>query len=122
MEENKTGSQVGTIRETISKKIKESNPEVLSGVIDTLVKEEVEKRKEMVRKGIEKYEELDKAFKKMKPDNVILDGEGKEIQSGWSKDGLEKYNKAKKELETLNSAIENALTQTNYEPLSKLLK
>jgi hypothetical protein len=118
--ETKT-SQAGTIRESISKKIKESNPTVVEGVIDSLVKDELEKRKEMVKKGVEKYEELEKAFNKMKPDHIMYNLDGTEQSSSWSKDGLEKYNKAKKELEALNTAIENAITQTNYEPLSKVI-
>jgi len=123
MDENtKTDFQAGSIRESISKKIKESNPEVLSGLIDTLVQEEVSKRKDMVKKGIEKFEELEKAFKKMKPDNVVLNGEGAEIQAGWTKGGLENFNKAKKELEALNNAIGNAVNDANYEPLLKIVK
>jgi len=123
MDENtKTDFQAGSIRESISKKIKESNPEVLTGLINTLVQEEVSKRKDVVKKGIEKFEELEKAFKKMKPDNVVLNGEGAEIQAGWTKGGLENFNKAKKELETLNNAIGSAINDANYEPISKIIK
>ena len=120
-EETSTTAQATTIRESISKKIKESNPAVLEGVIDSLVKEEIEKRKDMVKKGVEKYEELEKVFKKTKPDHVLYNLDGTEQSSSWSKDGLDKFNKAKKELETLNAAIESAIVQTNYEPLSKIV-
>lgn len=115
-------TQAGTIRESISKKIKESNTSVIEGVIDSLVKEEIERRKEMVKKGVEKYEELEKLFKKMKPDNVLYNTDGTEQTSSWTKTGLENYNKSKKELETLNSAIESAVVNANYEPISKIIK
>lgn len=115
-------TQAGTIRESISKKIKDSNTSVLEGVIDSLVKEEIERRKEMVKKGVEKYEELEKLFKKMKPDNVLYNTDGTEQTSSWTKTGLENYNKSKKELETLNSAIESAVVNANYEPISKIIK
>lgn len=120
--ENTTATQAGTIRETISKKIKESNPTVVEGIIDLLVKEELDRRKEMVKKGVEKFEELEKNFKKTKPDNISYNADGTELASGWSKTGLENHNKAKKELETLNNALENAIVSANYEPLSKIIK
>ncbi len=66
--------------------------------------------------------QTEKVFKKIKPDNVSYDSEGKELSSGWTKTGLENYNKSKKELDTLNTAIENAIMSSNYEPLSKLVK
>jgi len=123
MDENtKPAFQAGSIKETISKKIKEANPEVLTGLIDTLVQEEVSKRKDMVKKGIEKYEELENAFKKMKPDNVTYNQDGTEANKLWSKDALDKYNKANKEIESLNNALNSAINEANYEPLSKIVK
>ena len=123
MEENtKPAFQAGSIKETISKKIKEANPEVLIGLIDTLVQEEVSKRKDMVKKGIEKYEELESSYKKMKPDNVTYNQDGSEASKLWSKDALDKFNKAGKEIESLNNALNSAINEANYVPLSKIVK
>lgn len=113
--------QAHSIRESISRKVKESNKSVVDGVIDSLVNGELERRKEMIKQGVEKYEALEKELRKMKPDNVSYNLDGSEQSSSWSKEGLDKYNKSKKELETLNTAIESAIVSINYEPLLKLL-
>lgn len=118
----KPTTQAGTIREAISKKIKEYNPIVVEGIIETLAQEEIARRKNLVRKGIEKFEELEKGLKKMKPDNVAYNEQGEEISSGWTKAGLDAHTKTKKELETLNNALDNAINSCNYEPLSNIIK
>lgn len=119
---SETSNQVTTIRESISKQIKDLNSTVAEGVISSLVSVEIEKRKEMVRKAVIQYEELEKSLKKIKPDNISYNEKGEEITAGWTKVGLENFNKSKKELENLNKAIENAIVTANYEPLSKLVK
>ena len=117
-----TPTQASTIKEAISAKIKESNPLVLSGLIDELVEKEIRRRKETIKAGIEKYEELEISLKKMKPDNITFNQDGSQASSSWSKDALDKFNKATKELEQLNTALDNAINNINYDQLHKLTK
>lgn len=116
--ENKSAS----ILEQVADKLKNSGSDVASGVVDTLVNEEVEKRKGLVLKAIGVLENKEKELKKIKPDLVALDGEGKTVSENWSKGQLDKRNKLQQSIDKLNKALNNALENNDYEQLQNAVK
>lgn len=93
------------IKDKVIEKLKESPTVVSERVIDVFAKEEENKRVELVVAAIRKLDTLKVEFKKFKADNVTYDTEGKEIMSGFSKANLDKFNKAKSEIEKLDKLI-----------------
>lgn len=111
-----------TVQKESKQKLKESGEQVLKEVIDSLVSKELVKRKEYINQALSKIDTLNKELKGYKPDNVLYDEAGKEIQSGWSKQNLDSKNKIIAKIDSLNNALEKSLNEGDYSKLINLIK
>lgn len=110
------------IREALKQGIKDTQEGAKQKVVDHYVQKEVDRRSDLIIKGLEKLESLEKARDQIKPDNVIKDAEGKVIQNGYAEATYGKLEKSKQAVEKLNKALNGALKEANYEALEKALK
>lgn len=82
---------------------------VIAGVRAALVSKELSEREAAVLSALGKLQEAERDSKKIKPDNELFDGEGKSIQTGFSKAKLEELKKNRELVEKLEGAIVKAL-------------
>lgn len=97
------------LRESIDKAVANSTPEVVDGVVQHFVKNEVQNRISMVVAAVSKLQTMDDDIKKFKPDQVSLDEDGNEVSSTFSKAKFEERKKLVEKRDKLASAIEKAL-------------
>lgn len=110
-----------TLRESIKTKLKNSSDEIKESVIKKLTDLEIQKRIDIVIKGLEKKETIEKELKNLKPDVVTFDNNFNETKA-WSKNAAEEYKKKSGELTKINNAINKALDNNEYDNLANLCK
>lgn len=110
-----------TIKEEVAATLSKSGKNVKDAVIANLAQVEIDKRIDLVTKGVKKLDELQKAQNKMKPDNVTYNDDGSEASATWSKSKLDERNKGSERISKLSKAIDNALDKNEYDQLSKLV-
>lgn len=98
-----------TIRQDIAAKIAEINPLVKDRAVEAIVEREVAKRANTIVSGLDKLRTLNNDLKKIKPDQIVYDGEGKVQSEGWTQAQLKKLAEAKAACKKLDAAIEKAL-------------
>lgn len=106
------------LNKIVSEKLSESKDEVKNRVVNHLYENKIKNRVEQVLNTLEKIETAKKELKKVKPDTVSYDIEGKEINSGYTKENLDKINKQKFELIKLEEALEKALSKNDFSNLN----
>jgi hypothetical protein len=95
--------------------------EIRHRMIDELAEELVTDRIRLLKNALLKREEQSKKIKKIHPDNVIFDAEGKKISEAFTKQQLDQRKLAQEELDRLDRAIEQAINENDYERLSNLV-
>lgn len=94
-----------------------------SRIVDELVDEELDRRATIVRKAIDRHEELRKELKKkMKPDAVVYDEDGDPIQEGYSSTAKNKIKEIKGDIEKIGKLLNEALGDKPEEAIDKLSK
>ena len=120
-EEKATEKHAYSIKQIIADKLKASAPIVKESIIQQLVDAEILVRKELIiTKGLNKLDELNKELKKLKPDNISYDSEGKVLSETWTKAAVDNAKKIKDTITKVENAIEKALTENNYDLLRNL--
>lgn len=112
---------IPSVRTVVSERIAKSGPEVAEKVIEHLATREVNRRTDAVLKGFDKLEELEKEFRKLRPDVVSYDEAGKVANSTWSAEQLKKRNELKQKIEKLTNTIDRALVKEDYSDLYNLI-
>lgn len=111
---------VPTIKELVAENLANSGPQVKDVIVEELTAQEIEKRAELVRKALPLIEQAQGELNKVnRPDVVVYDAEGKEKDKSFSKNQIDTRKKAQEKVEKLNSALTEALTNSNFEPLKK---
>ncbi len=110
------------IQRMCKEQVKENRDKVEMRVVDGLVEEEIAKRTLLLRKALDKRDDLQKEFNKIKPDQVSFsfDGDGQKKKSEtWSPDQIAKQEKSLKAIAKLDKAIDKAITDADYSELQK---
>jgi len=101
--------------------------ELFDAIADQIATKEIEVRTERVAKGFTTLDTLKKELKKVKPDNVTYDGDGKEVSCSYSKATVTKKKALEEQIEKLEKLLEGVFTdddgyQKFNEKLDKLSK
>jgi hypothetical protein len=97
------------IRKDIAARIAEINPQVSESVVSAIVSREVEKRSNAIVQGLDKLRDLERDLKKIKPDQVTYDVDGKVKDESWSQGQLKSLTEARQKIKKLTDAIDKAL-------------
>lgn len=108
---------------SLTKEVKEliaaSGDKVRSRVVDHLVEKVLAERVDLVLKGLEKQQTLQRDLQKCKPDIKSVSGDGK-VEERWSEAKFKEKKELEEKLKKLSSALELALSdKADYEPLKK---
>lgn len=99
-----------TIHEKVAEQIAGRNAKVEESVIEIMAQRELSKRADALVQCLDTLADLEKKFKRLKPDQVFLSDDGKEESASWSKDGYEARKKAQERIAKYHRAIDKALT------------
>ncbi len=115
---------MSTIQEEVAKKIIGSGTTVKEIVVDTLAQIEINRRVELITKGISKQDTLKKEFDKINRDDITT--YIKDVPTSAMSDArFKEIKKAEEGLEKLTKAIDKALednTADAYNKLGELVK
>lgn len=109
------------IHEESKTQINASSEKIIEGIISDMVSAEVINRKNHLRKALEIRTLLEASVKKHKPDDVKFDDKGNQVSAFWTKIAIEAKNRDAKKLETLDNAIEKAISHNEWDNLVKVI-
>ena len=115
---------MSTIQEEVAKKISTSGSHVKETVINTLAQIEINRRVDLITKGIAKQDTLKKEFDKINRDDITTYVKGVPT-SAMSDSRFKEIKKAEEGLEKLSKALDKALddnTADSYNKLGELVK
>ena len=98
-----------------------SNQKLLNMTAKVFAEEEIDKRANAIADAVRRITDLEEELNKLKPDQNVLNIDGDVIQTGYSKDQLEKINKLKKKINDLDAAA-NAAVEGDPKRLFNMLK
>jgi hypothetical protein len=110
------------LQQQISEKIKGSTDQVSGRVIDQLVEAEVAKRAESIATGLDIEKRLSLDLKKIKPDQKIVDAEGKLIQEGFSPAKQQDLQKLTERLQRCQAALDKAIGEQDFQKLNEVIQ
>lgn len=100
-----------SLRDTVSEKLAAISPEVEAQVIEIRVKRELNKRADIIGKGIDELDRLDREFNKTnRPDQQAFNADGSSASETYSKAKIEEIKKLEGRREKLTKAIDKALS------------
>lgn len=100
--------------------IDERSAVVEETVIEHFAKKEVNVRIDKTIAAIDALKLAEADLKKIKPDLVTYDAEGKETTSGYSKTVAETRKKAREKVERIEAALSDVFNKNNFDKLLKL--
>lgn len=103
-----------SVQQKIAEKIIELAPTVEEAVVDTLVERELVKRSEAVVQCMDLLSKLEGELKRIKPDQVSYDTDGKIISESFSKGKFEEKKKLIERIGKFTNAITKALEKSDY--------
>ncbi len=101
-------------------KVHQQSGAIRKKVIEALVEEEVSTRADLLTKALAKRKAQAKELDKIRPDHCTFHGDGTPAQQQWSKAKLGERAKAQKVLSKIDSAINTAVNNADYEGLKKI--
>lgn len=116
-------SDATSLRAAVATRLSSISPAVESEVIDALVAREVTRRKDLIVKGLDQLDGVNREFYKInKPDIQNFNADGTVANSAYSKDRLEEIKKAAEKVEKLTKALDKAIAKGDLGDLSNLVK
>lgn len=109
-----------SVHAKIAEQLSELSPKVENAVVDALVERELTKRSEAVVQCMDMLAKCEGDLRKIKPDQVSYDGDGKEVSSTFSKNKFEEKKKLLERIEKLKNAITKAIEKGDFSDVYNL--
>jgi hypothetical protein len=110
-----------SFQEAVAAKVAACNSTVLDRVVDHFAEQEASRRVPLILEGLKQEEIVRKSLGKFKPENMYDDG-GNVVSTYWTQQTLQGKKKAEETLKKWQDALGLAITESNYQPLEKLVK
>lgn len=120
MSEDNQQNKLAEINETIKSTIVNSKEEVKKRVVDSFVKEEIEKRVEKLSTLIKAINDFRKSSI-VKPDIVSYGEDGAVLRKEFSKKKIDERNKNRDLLSKANKVFEKALMEGDYSGVNEII-
>lgn len=89
-------------------------PQVEDKVVTTLVTRELDRRSNAMVQVLDKLDQEEKAFRKLKPDQASYDDKGAQISTWYSKSKKEEREKLEKRINKMKAALNKALDKSEF--------
>jgi hypothetical protein len=111
-----------TVQTKVAEQLASLSPKVEEKVVEALTKRELDKRSEAVVKVLDFLSRLEIDSKKLGPDLLTFDAEGKRTSEAYSKSRTEERKKTNERIEKLTKSLIKALDNNDYGDLYSLAK
>jgi len=108
-------------QEAVAAKVAACNTTVLDRVVDHYAEQEASRRVPLILEGLKQEDIVRKSLGKFKPDNMY-DDKGDVVSTYWTQASLQGKKKAEETLGKWQAALGLAISESNYQPLEKLVK
>lgn len=117
-----TNTLHGVFRNDLKTRIAEKNPEVREMLLDEMTKEELQKRRDIVRKLIQKIDEKTKELRKTENQGSYAHNvKGEKIgEPTFTKEQADTMKKMREDLQKHHAALSKALEQGDYQKATEL--
>lgn len=105
---------MNSVQTAVAEKIATLGPSVEEKVVDALVGRELNRRSEALVGAMDKLSKLEGDLKKIKPDQISYDEDGKEVSKTYSKAKTEEKDKLNKKIGKFTAAITKALEKDDF--------
>lgn len=120
------GPPVNTVvelRSRVQALIGSSTPIIVEQIVQTFVKQERDRRVELLMDGLKRHGDADVAFKKHQPDMTMFEADNVTVQArAWSAPKRADMEKSKKALDKLTVALNDAIAHGNFKNLEDIIK
>ncbi len=110
------------IQKEVKSRLVVTNDLVREKYIESEVSVKLTERVALVKSAVAKVVELEKELKKIKPDQLAYDADGKVVQEFFSKAVSDKLKETKEKIVKLEAAITKAFETADYSDLEKTCK
>jgi hypothetical protein len=114
-------TDLSTFQEAVAAKVAACNPNVLDRVVDHYAEQEASRRVPLILEGLKQEDIARKSLGKFKAENMYDDA-GNVVSNYWTQPTLQGKKKAEDSLKKWQDALGFAITDSNYQPLEKLVK
>ncbi len=111
-----------SIQTEVKSRLVSDNQVVREKYIESEVSVKLTERVALVKSAVAKVVELEKELKKIKPDQLAYDADGKVVQEFFSKAVSDKLKETKEKIVKLEAAITKAFETADYSDLEKTCK
>lgn len=108
-------------QEAVAAKVAACNSTVLDRVVEYYAEQEASRRVPLIIEGLKQEDIVRKSLGKFKPENTY-DENGEVISTYWTQSVLQNKKKAEDTLKRWQDALGLAISESNYQPLEKLVK
>lgn len=105
------------VQAKITENLSKLSPKVEDAVVEAVVDREVKKRSQALVQALDKLSEMEKDLKKLGPDNLMYDENGKEVLGSYTKKRIDEKNKLTGRIQKLTNIINKALEKAEFNDL-----
>jgi hypothetical protein len=122
-DESSAVSTVVDLRNRVQVLIGSSTPDIVEQIVQTFVKQERDRRVELLVSALKKHAEAEAAFLKLKPDHIIFNEDGVTIkEKGWTAPKKSERDKAQKIVDKFANALNGAISKGDFKLLEDVVK
>lgn len=115
--------ELKSLNMTIADKISQvASDKAIEAVVNHLVDIEIKRRADALEKAINIYEETNRELRKIKPDNILYDLNGKVLSENYSKNAYENHRKLTEKLQRIEKIVKAATEENKWGDLYNLSK
>lgn len=122
MSETTSSADATSLRTRIQTVIEASTSAVNELVVNYFVKQETDRRTALIVDGLKRLGDAEKAHEAIKADHRIFGEGGEVLQFGFSAEQKGKKDKARKKLDRLSDALNEAISSGKFKALEDALK
>ena len=113
---------MNSVQMKVAEQISSIAPKVEDAVVAVLTDRELERRSNALVQALDKLDTMEKAFKKLGPDQTTFDETGAKTTESFSKQRIEARNKETRNIDKLTKAINKSLESGDFNDLYNLSK
>lgn len=118
-----TKTKVAELREAVAVGIKALGTAPAEAVISNLVQKELDRRVDVIMRGLEAWQKASRELSAIKPDQKSFGSDGKIVAETFSEAKIKERKEAGEKFQKISEAMEKALAEEpDFQPIEKFIK
>jgi hypothetical protein len=110
-----------SLQDRVAQEISGASPIIQDKVVAHFAGKEISRRADLIVSAMDNWKELNVQVKKIRCDQQSFDTTGQLVSETFSKQKMDERNSLTRKIADLTAAVEDALTNNNYDKLEKLV-